>query len=105
MKTTNTMLGAGNGTLKSDMYGPFAQYYVKFLQEYKAKGVNVWGVTPQNEPTISPSSYSAMLWPASDEARFMADHLAPALLQAGLETRRSSAGTPTTRTSTTPTRC
>jgi glucosylceramidase len=87
MKTTNTMLGAGNGTLKSDMYGPLAQYYVKFLQEYKAKGVNVWGVTPQNEPTISPSSYSAMLWPASDEARFIADHLAPALLQAGLDTK------------------
>ncbi|MEV6385178.1 ricin-type beta-trefoil lectin domain protein [Streptomyces sp. NPDC051773] len=85
MKTSNTMLGAGNGTLKADMYGPLAQYYVKFLQEYKAKGVKVWGVTPQNEPTISPSSYSAMLWPAGDEARFIADHLAPALQQAGLD--------------------
>ncbi|BBC38723.1 hypothetical protein SGFS_100170 [Streptomyces graminofaciens] len=61
MKTTNTMLGTNNGTLRSDMYGPLAQYYVKFLQEYKAKGVKVWGVTPQNEPTISPPSYSAML--------------------------------------------
>ncbi|MDF3143717.1 MULTISPECIES: ricin-type beta-trefoil lectin domain protein [unclassified Streptomyces] len=85
MKTTNTMLGAGNGTLKADMYGPLANYYVKFLQEYKAKGVKVWGVTPQNEPTISPPSYSAMLWPAADEARFIADHLAPALKQAGLD--------------------
>lgn len=84
MKTSNTMLGQGNGTLKSDMYGPLANYYVKFLQEYKAKGVNVWGVTPQNEPTISPPTYSAMLWPAADEARFIADNLAPALQQAGL---------------------
>ncbi|BBC30893.1 hypothetical protein SGFS_021870 [Streptomyces graminofaciens] len=84
MKTTNTMLGINNGTLRSDMYGPLAQYYVKFLQEYKAKGVNVWGVTPQNEPTISPSTYSAMLWPASNEATFIADNLAPALRQAGL---------------------
>lgn len=85
MKTSNTMLGAGNGTLKADMYGPLAQYYVKFLQEYKAKGVKIWGVTPQNEPTISPSTYSAMLWPAADEARWIADHLAPALKQAGLD--------------------
>ncbi|WP_194238339.1 ricin-type beta-trefoil lectin domain protein [Streptomyces spongiae] len=84
MKTTNTMLGTNNGTLRSDMYGPLAQYYVKFLQEYKAKGVNVWGITPQNEPTISPSTYSAMLWPASNEANFIADNLAPALQQAGL---------------------
>ncbi|MDX5571048.1 glucosylceramidase, partial [Streptomyces sp. ID05-04B] len=28
MKTTNTMLGTNNGTLRSDMYGPLAQYYV-----------------------------------------------------------------------------
>lgn len=84
MKTTNTMLGQGNGTLRSDMYDPLAQYYVKFLQEYRAKGVNVWGITPQNEPTISPSTYSAMLWPAGNEANFIANNLAPALQQAGL---------------------
>ena len=92
MKTSNTMLGTGNGTLKSDMYGPLAQYYVKFLQEYKAKGVNVWGVTPQNEPTISPSTYSAMLWPASDEANFIANNLAPALTQAGLNATKILGG-------------
>jgi glucosylceramidase len=92
MKTSNTMLGAGNGTLKSDMYGPLAQYYVKFLREYKAKGVNVWGITPQNEPTISPSTYSAMLWPASDEANFIANHLAPALKQARLNATKILGG-------------
>ena len=85
MKTTNTMLGQGNGTLRSDMYSALAQYYVKFLQEYKAKGVKVWGVTPQNEPAISPSTYSAMLLPASNEADFIANYLAPALKQAGLD--------------------
>jgi glucosylceramidase len=85
MKTTNTMLGLGNGTLRSDMYSALAQYYVKFLQEYKAKGVKVWGVTPQNEPGISPSTYSAMLLPASNEADFIANYLAPALKSAGLD--------------------
>jgi glucosylceramidase len=31
MKAINTMLGTNNGTLRSDMYGPLAQYYVRFL--------------------------------------------------------------------------
>lgn len=87
MKTTNTMLGTNRGTLRSDMYDPLAQYYVKFLQDYKVKGVDVWGITPQNEPTISPSTYSAMLWAAGDEANFIGNHLAPALQQAGLNTK------------------
>ncbi|MET8980051.1 ricin-type beta-trefoil lectin domain protein [Streptomyces sp. NPDC004539] len=85
MKTTNTMLGAGGGTLRSDMYGPLAQYYVKFLQEYRAKGVEVWGVTPQNEPELAPPTYSGMLLSAADESSFIKNNLAPALTQAGLD--------------------
>lgn len=87
MKTTNTMLGTNDGTLRSDMYDPLAQYYVKFLQDYKVKGVNIWGITPQNEPTISPTTYSSMLWAASDEANFIGNYLAPALQEAGLDTK------------------
>ncbi|MFJ4201137.1 ricin-type beta-trefoil lectin domain protein [Streptomyces sviceus] len=87
MKTNNSMLGSSggvNGTLKSSAYGPLAQYYVKFLQEYKAKGVNVWGVTPQNEPDQAPSSYSGMVWSGAEESNFIKNNLAPALSQAGL---------------------
>lgn len=89
MKTNNSMLGTSGGvagTLNSADYGPLAQYYVKFLQEYQAKGVNVWGITPQNEPDLAPSSYSGMQLPASNESTFVKNNLAPALSQAGLNT-------------------
>ena len=84
MKTNDSMLGIDGGALRSDGFDPLARYFVHFLQDYKAKGVSVWGITPQNEPTISPPTYSAMLLSASDEARFIADNLAPALASAGL---------------------
>jgi glucosylceramidase len=84
MKTNGSMLGAGNGTLRSDAYASFAQYYVKFFQAYRAAGVELWGITPQNEPSNAPPTYSGMLLPASNEMTFIANHLAPALSRAGL---------------------
>jgi glucosylceramidase len=86
MKANASMLGGSNATLNAADYGPLAQYYVHFLQEYQAKGVNVWGITPQNEPTLGPSSYSGMLLPAANEVDFISHDLAPALTQAGLGT-------------------
>jgi len=84
MKTNGSMLGVGNGTLRSDAYPAFAQYYVKFLQAYRTAGVAVWGITPQNEPSNAPPTYSGMLLSAPNEVSFIANHLAPALSGAGL---------------------
>jgi len=84
MKTNASMLGGGDGALRGDAHGALAQYFVHFLQEYQAKGVSVWAITPQNEPSIAPSSYSGMLLPAADEAQLIASDLAPALNAAGL---------------------
>ena len=95
MKTNGSMLGTtdgGAGTLLPAAYDPLAQYFVRFLQDYAAHGVPVWGVTPQNEPSIAPDSYSGMAWTASEEADFIANHLAPALVAAGLNDVRILGG-------------
>jgi glucosylceramidase len=84
MKTNGSMLGGGDGALRDDARAPLAQYFVRFLQDYAAKGVSVWAITPQNEPSIAPGSYAGMLFPAADEAAWIATELAPALRAAGL---------------------
>jgi glucosylceramidase len=87
MKTNASMLGTANGgpgTLLPAAADPLARYFVRFVEDYRAKGVSLWGITPQNEPSVAPDSYSGMAWSASDEATFIADHLAPALADAGL---------------------
>jgi O-glycosyl hydrolase len=76
----------GGGTLASSAYGPLAQYFVRFLQDYSAAGVPVRAVTPQNEPGIWTSRYPGMNLSPAEEARFVADYLAPALQGAGLRT-------------------
>jgi O-glycosyl hydrolase len=56
MKTSGSMIG---GTLNTSDYQVFANYLVKFLQAYKAAGVPVSLITPQNEPEYSASNYPA----------------------------------------------
>ncbi|KAK7070253.1 hypothetical protein SK128_023713 [Halocaridina rubra] len=50
MKTSGLVNGTGQGELRKDMYQPYANYIVKFVEAYEAAGVPIWGLTPQNEP-------------------------------------------------------
>jgi glucosylceramidase len=84
MKTTDLL---GNGTLLPQYYAAWAQYFVKFVQAYKAQGVPVWSVTMQNEPHYEPGSYPGMRLEPADEATLAKTYLAPALKAAGLDTK------------------
>jgi glucosylceramidase len=66
------------------MYGPLAQYFVKFVEAYAAEGVPIWAVTPQNEPLQPTADYPGLFLTAAQEATFVHDYLRPALVAAGL---------------------
>lgn len=51
MKENNAYAG-GNGTIKTDMYQVWANYFVKYLDAYKKEGITFWGITTGNEPSI-----------------------------------------------------
>jgi glucosylceramidase len=86
MKTNNSMFGGWNGSgLRADKYQAYANYFVKFLQQYSTKGVKVWGITPQNEPNQDPSSYPGSYLSAANQAKFIASYLGPSLDAAGLK--------------------
>lgn len=51
MKTNNEFYGIG--FLYEYYYQTWANYYVKFLQEYEKAGIPFWGLTTGNEPTVS----------------------------------------------------
>ena len=61
----------------------WANYFVKYIQEYAKAGVPIAGVTVQNEPNAV-QTWESCVYTAEDEARFVADHLYPALEKAGL---------------------
>jgi len=75
-----------SGALRPASYPALAAYFVAFIQAYRAHGVPIDAVTPQNEPGYA-VGYPGVSFPAGGEARFIADALGPALARAGLRTR------------------
>ena len=85
MKAGGSMLG---GSIRKPYFGPYAQYFVKFLQAYAAAGVPVQAVTVQNEvDTDQDGRMPACLFGQEYEIGFVKDHLGPALQQNGIGTK------------------
>jgi glucosylceramidase len=61
----------------------YAHYFVRFVQALARAGVDLWGVTLQNEPLIvmKPTGhrYEACAWTAGSQAAWVRDHLGPAI--------------------------
>ncbi|WP_394825265.1 ricin-type beta-trefoil lectin domain protein [Pendulispora albinea] len=77
------------GWLKAEYYGTYAQYFVKYLQAYRAQGVNVDYVSVQNEPTCCGpnTNYGSMNWNGAGLLNFTKNHLLPALHANGSTTK------------------
>ena len=85
MKTTDTLQG---GQLKDDAatYRSYADYLLRFIQDYQHAGIPIWGITVQNEPQQrQPDGYPGTDMPVTQEAALI-QTLGPALQQAGLRT-------------------
>lgn len=83
MKDNNSSIG---GSLLPQYYGTYAQYFVKYIQQMKARGITVDAITPQNEP-LHPGNNPSMLMTATQQADFIKNHLGPAFQAAGITTK------------------
>ena len=73
------------GVLNPKYYEAYAQYFVKFVQVMKTYGINIYAVTPQNEPLNAGNCASTYIG-AKQEADFI-KHLAPAFHNANIKTK------------------
>lgn len=85
MKPDKTMLG---GTIRKTSFDPYARYFQKFLEGYKAEGVTIDAVTVQNETDAEQEGkMPACVWAQEAEMEFVANYLGPTLKKAGLGTK------------------
>jgi glucosylceramidase len=85
MKPNNSMLG---GAMRKTSFGPYAKYFLKFLDGYKSEGVAIDAVTVQNESDAEQEgNMPACLWAQEAEMDFVKNHLGPGLRQAGSGTK------------------
>jgi glucosylceramidase len=104
MKTSGSMLGSTPGSpqgsgqgsgpetkqpssLRPEFYRAFANYLVDTIEGYQAAGVPVYALSVQNEPLYAPPTYSGMQMLATEQARFFANDLGPAMSTADLTTK------------------
>ena len=79
---TNGQMNQG-GKLKPEYRAAWANYYVRYVQEYQKEGLPIWGLSVQNEPAAV-QTWDSCIYTAEEERDFVRDHLGPTLEQAGL---------------------
>jgi glucosylceramidase len=83
MKTNHDTRG---GRLLPKYYAAYAKYFIKYIQEMKAAGINIDAVTIQNEP-LHPGNNPSLLLTAPEERDFIKYNLGPAFETAGIKTK------------------
>ena len=82
MKTNNDRLQGGK--LLPEFYQPWANYFVKFINEYKKVGIPIWGLTIQNEP-MATQRWESCIYTANEERDFLKNYLGPTLKKQKLD--------------------
>jgi glucosylceramidase len=94
MKTNGRLLGISHADkaagstckLKPDCFDAYADYFVKFIEQYRAEGIEIWGVTLQNEPQFDYANYPCMRMNEDDQIRLVT-LLGPKLAARELKTK------------------
>lgn len=73
--------------LKKECYQVWADYMVRFVEEYEKEGIPIWGITIQNEAHAE-MGWESCYYTSQDEQEFAKDYLRPALDKAGLDKKR-----------------
>jgi glucosylceramidase len=85
MKAGDSLYG---GNMRKQYFESYAEYFVKFIEDYAAAGVKVSAITVQNEvDTDQDGKMPAALWGQEYEIGFIKAFLGPALRNASLDTR------------------
>ncbi|MEX6689018.1 glycoside hydrolase family 30 protein [Danxiaibacter flavus] len=85
MKDNNSLVQGGK--LKPEFRQAWANYYVKFIRTYEAKGIPVWGLSVQNEP-MAKQKWESCIYTAEDERDFIKGYLGPTLQKNGMGNKK-----------------
>ncbi len=76
MKDNNSYVG---GKLLPKYYDTWALFFSKYLEAYKAEGIDIWGFTVENEPLGNSNNWDSMHFTAEEMTDFVQNHLGPKL--------------------------
>ena len=67
------------GKLLPEYYDTWALYFSKYIDAYKKEGIDIWGLTVENEPHGNGNNWESMLYTPKEMTDFVQNHLGPKL--------------------------
>jgi glucosylceramidase len=80
MKDNKAWVG---GKLLPEYNDTWALYFSKYIDAYKKEGIDIWGVTVENEPHGNGNNWESMLFSPKEMTDFVQHHLGPKLEKDG----------------------
>lgn len=82
MKENGEWPGTNDNRLKLEYYQTWADYHVKWLDLMHTAKIPIWAISTGNEPHFAHfTPFMGLSWNASDQAKWIAQHLGPTLKQ------------------------
>jgi glucosylceramidase len=82
MKDNNDRRG---GKLLPEYRETWALYFSKYINAYKKEGINIWGVTVENEPLGNDKNWESMHFTPEEMTEFVKDYLGPHFEKSGMD--------------------
>jgi glucosylceramidase len=67
------------GKLLPEYYDTWALFFSKYLDAYKAEGIDIWGLTVENEPLGNGNNWESMHYSPAEMTSFVQNNLGPKL--------------------------
>ncbi len=80
MKDNNKWVG---GKLLPEYYEVWSLFFSKYIDAYKAEGIDIWGITVENEPLGNGNNWESMHYTPKEMTNFVQNHLGPKLEKDG----------------------
>ncbi|NAY92407.1 glycosyl hydrolase family 30 [Muricauda sp. JGD-17] len=71
------------GKLLPEYYDTWALFFSKYIDAYKAEGIDIWGLTVENEPLGNGNNWESMHYTPEEMTQFVQNHLGPTLENLG----------------------
>lgn len=75
------------GSLKPESYQMFANYLAGFCKAYKQAGLDVYAMSPVNEPNFATPDWNSCKWAEADLAKFIVENMGPTFEREGLNAK------------------
>jgi glucosylceramidase len=80
MKDNNEYVG---GKLLPEYYDSWALFFSKYIEAYKKEGIDIWGITVENEPLGNGNNWESMHFSAEEMTDFVSKYLGPSMEKNG----------------------